>query len=157
LSAADLIIAADGGAIHLKEISVNPDLIIGDLDSIDVASKKFFTARDIHVQTYPRKKDMTDTELCLEYAVSQGADEVVLMGCTGHRLDHTLANVLMLRRLLGMGVKGRILDAKRDYSGGFRYDRERKAGRVALRHTGHGAGHRPDAGRAGISAHGENP
>ncbi|MCG8619275.1 MAG: thiamine diphosphokinase [Desulfobacterales bacterium] len=114
LSTADMIIAADGGAIHLRKVSVNPDLIIGDLDSIDEASKDFFAARDIPVQTYPQKKDMTDTELCLEYAVSQGADEVVLMGVTGRRLDHTVANVLMLRRLLGLGVKGKILDTNNE-------------------------------------------
>ncbi len=114
LSTADMIVAADGGAVHLKGISIDPDIIIGDLDSIDRASKDFFASRHIPVRTYPKKKDMTDTELCLDYALGQGAKEIVLMGMTGCRLDHTLANILMLRCLLEKGVTGRILDANNE-------------------------------------------
>ena len=106
-----MVIAADGGAVHLHAISVCPDLIIGDMDSIDNASDRYFASRHITRMTHPKKKDQTDTELCLDYAIEQGASEIVMTGVTGNRLDHTLANIFLLRRLLDLGIKGRILDA----------------------------------------------
>lgn len=111
LNTADMIIAADGGASHLYGSNICPDVIIGDLDSIDAEAKAFFESKNVPVHTYPAQKDQTDTELCIDYAANQGSVEIILTGVTGTRLDHTLANVFLLRRLLDMGIKGSIVDA----------------------------------------------
>ena len=48
------------------------------------------------MERHPRSKDQTDLELALERALKDGADEVLLLGALGGRLDQTLANVLIL-------------------------------------------------------------
>ncbi|MEH0022708.1 MAG: thiamine diphosphokinase [Desulfobacter sp.] len=111
LNTADMIIAADGGASHLYASGICPDVIIGDLDSIEADARAFFESKAVPVHTYPAQKDQTDTELCIDYAVNQGSAEIILTGVTGTRLDHTLANVFLLRRLLKMDIKGSIVDA----------------------------------------------
>ncbi|MCG8637290.1 MAG: thiamine diphosphokinase [Desulfobacterales bacterium] len=111
LHSADLILAADGGAVHLHELNICPHGIIGDLDSISVEAEDFFSLKNIPVHRYPARKDSTDTELCITHAIDRGSREIILTGVTGHRLDHTLANVFLLRTLLDRGVKGRIMDA----------------------------------------------
>lgn len=114
LETSDMVIAADGGAVHLNRLSRLPDLVIGDLDSIDDLTRDTCKSVNIPLHSHPPEKDMTDTELCIDHAVEQGASEIVLLGVTGRRLDHTLANILMLRPLLARGVRGRILDANNE-------------------------------------------
>lgn len=111
LDQADLIIAADGGAAHLHRLGICPQVIIGDLDSITDEIRQFFRHRDVPFLSHPPKKDQTDMELCLAHALEQGASEITFLGATGHRLDHTLANMFLLKRLDDAGVEGRILDA----------------------------------------------
>ena len=108
---ADMIIAADGGAVHLHQMGVLPQAIIGDLDSIPKDTLIFFKQKKIPVITHPSRKNQTDTELCIDYAVEQGATEIVFLGGTGHRLDHTLANIFLLRKLADRDIKSWILDA----------------------------------------------
>ncbi|WDP89423.1 MAG: thiamine diphosphokinase [Desulfobacter sp.] len=110
-SDADLIIAADGGASHLHRMKITPDIIIGDLDSISSDTLDFFSSARVPINTYPSKKDQTDTELCIEYAATKGCTQIVFLGVTGHRLDHTIANVLLLRRTADLGIDARIMDA----------------------------------------------
>ncbi len=111
LKTADLIIAADSGAGHLKKTGVLPHVIIGDLDSIDPDTLRFFKKSKIPVHAYPRRKNRTDTELCLAYAQNQGATHITLLGATGTRMDHTLANILLLVPLADAGIRIRIMDA----------------------------------------------
>ncbi len=111
LNTADLILAADGGAVHLHELNICPHAIIGDLDSISSEAKVFFTSKKVPIHTFPTRKDQTDTELCIHYAVGQGSTEIILLGVTGQRLDHTLANIFLLRTILALGIKGRIMDS----------------------------------------------
>lgn len=97
LADADLVIAADGGALALERIGRRPDLLVGDLDSIDAALLDRLVAAGVRVERHPTDKDASDTELGLEAAVASGATSVVLIGATrGERLDHELANLLLL-------------------------------------------------------------
>jgi thiamine pyrophosphokinase len=48
----------------------------------------------------PIYKDLTDTEMALTWAIQQQAEEIILLGVTGTRFDHTLANVHLLRSSL---------------------------------------------------------
>lgn len=108
--AADLIVAADGGADHLKGIGRVPHTIIGDLDSISPDSLAWFREKRVEFKQFPARKDSTDTDLCVEYVLEKGGSHITLLGATGTRLDHTLANILMLRRLADKGINARILD-----------------------------------------------
>lgn len=89
-----LIVAADGGANGARTLGITPDLIIGDLDSITPATRKFFSS--VAVIRVPRQ-DNTDMEKALDYIVAESlAHEVLLIGATGYRLDHTVGNLVAL-------------------------------------------------------------
>lgn len=89
-----LIVAADGGANGARELKITPDLIIGDLDSITPATRKFFSSTAVIRMP---QQDNTDMEKALDYLVSESlAQEVMIIGATGRRIDHTLGNLVVL-------------------------------------------------------------
>jgi len=93
---ADLLIAADGGALPLLRAGIIPHVAIGDMDSIDAAGLAALEAHGITPQRFPREKDETDLELALLYAAAAGATAIDILGAMGGRWDHTLANVALL-------------------------------------------------------------
>ncbi|MCR2042579.1 thiamine diphosphokinase [Anaerosalibacter massiliensis] len=108
----DFIIAVDGGAKYILKSDIQPDLVVGDLDSIDKDILKEIKEKNIPILKYPSHKDYTDTELALKYLIDKGFKEIVLMGVIGSRIDHTLANIFLLSELLNQGVKGIIINEK---------------------------------------------
>lgn len=108
----DFILAADGGANHCIGFGIMPDLIIGDLDSIESKILDEVKKNDIETIKYPSKKNATDTEICLDYLVDNGYEEIFLLGSIGSRLDHSLANIYLLEYLFRKGVRGYILNEK---------------------------------------------
>lgn len=97
LSGADLVIAADSGAHWLDRSGVSPDLVIGDMDSVDPDLLDRLAARGTEVERHPADKEASDLELAMSRAAAAGADEVVILGALrGERLDHELANLLLL-------------------------------------------------------------
>lgn len=94
----DLLVAADGGAHHIRALNLWPSIVIGDLDSLSDSDREALFAHGTQIITYPRDKDETDLELALNYVVQLGVDEILLFGLTGGRLDQTLANLLLLSR-----------------------------------------------------------
>ena len=107
---ADIIICADGGAEHLGKLGITPDILVGDFDSITEARLDAMIKAGAEVVRFPAEKDTTDTELAIGLAADRGCDEVILLGATGTRLDHTLANIFLLRQLLDAGKSGFIAD-----------------------------------------------
>jgi len=107
---ADYIICADGGATHAKKLGLKPDVLMGDFDSINRDDFSYFNEMGIEILKFPVMKDMTDTELAVEHALNKGCDFVVLIGALGSRADHSLANVMLLKKMLDRGVKGIIVD-----------------------------------------------
>lgn len=105
----DHVIAADGGARHALALERVPDVIVGDLDSVDPATLDHFRAQGALVEKHPAAKDQTDLELAIERAIRDGAEEVLLVGATGGRLDQTLANLLILAQR-DWGVPVRLID-----------------------------------------------
>lgn len=105
----DLIIAADGGSVLARQVGLEPQVVIGDMDSLPSELHHELERRGRQFLRYPTRKDETDTELAVRYALKQGADELLFLGATGHRLDHTLANILLLGMPELMGVKARIV------------------------------------------------
>ena len=102
----NIIIAADGGFNHLKKIGVSPNVLLGDFDSIE----NLPSSASFEILTFPREKDLTDIELAVEYAIDKNCDSICFAGATGSRLDHSLANIFLLRKLYESGVDARIVD-----------------------------------------------
>jgi thiamine pyrophosphokinase len=91
-----LVIAADSGLDHAHSLGFHADLLVGDLDSVDPDRLRDAQERGTRVEHHPVEKDATDLELALEAARSRGATRVTVVGGTGGRLDHFLANALLL-------------------------------------------------------------
>ncbi|MBU2452903.1 MAG: thiamine diphosphokinase, partial [Proteobacteria bacterium] len=94
---AQLIISADGGARHLRALNILPHVMIGDFDSIHPDDKQFFKENQVRIIPFSSKKDHTDSELCVSWALKNNATDITLLGATGTRLDHTLANIFLLK------------------------------------------------------------
>jgi thiamine pyrophosphokinase len=91
-----IIIAADGGIRNCISLGIRPNIIIGDLDSID--DRKIGEYRDagVRIIQYPSHKDETDLELALFHSKEIGVSEVILLGGLGARWDMTIANMLLI-------------------------------------------------------------
>jgi thiamine pyrophosphokinase len=92
----DLVVGADGGAAQALGWGLEPELVIGDMDSIPAGIRARLEGQGARFVVHPRAKDETDLELALTSAIEQGAHEIVVLGAWGGRLDHTLSNVLLL-------------------------------------------------------------
>lgn len=90
------VIAADAGVLYTGE---RADLAIGDWDSL------FRVPEGVKTVTLPVAKDHTDTGEAIDYALSRGAEEIVLFGASGGRTDHYLANLQYLVTIADAGVK----------------------------------------------------
>lgn len=90
-SAADLVIAVDGGGAVCREAGVLPDILVGDFDSLDGALLDEFVSEGVRVIEYPAHKDVTDLALALDVARREGVDRVTVTAASTGRLDHTLA------------------------------------------------------------------
>lgn len=102
LADAELVVAADGGLRHATPLGLAVDLLVGDLDSVDVAT----LARhpDLPTEAHPRDKDELDLELALDAAVARGARSVLVVGGLSGRLDQTLATVAIAQARRSEGV-----------------------------------------------------
>jgi len=96
LQADDYLIAADGGANHLMKMGILPEVVIGDLDSIDEDILFELTTAEVNIEQYSEDKDETDIELALRYAVELRPSSILIVGALGGRLDQTLANLSIL-------------------------------------------------------------
>jgi thiamine pyrophosphokinase len=91
------VVAGDGGAATSLALGFRPDLIVGDLDSLDEATRTDVQRRGVPIQRHSTDKDATDGQLALEAAVRIDPEQLVLVGFLGGlRLDQTIANVLLL-------------------------------------------------------------
>lgn len=107
----DLTIAVDGGLAAAKTLGIVPDVIVGDLDTArESLVEEFRQYPFIRWDVHPPEKDETDTELALRRAMACGADKITILGATGGRFDHMLANVFLLYGCLQKGVDACILD-----------------------------------------------
>ena len=110
IKTAQLIISADGGARHLRILNILPHVMIGDFDSIHPDDKQFFKEKQVKMLTFPSRKNHTDSELCISWALENNATDITLLGVTGTRLDHTLANIFLLKKLARQNIPARIIN-----------------------------------------------
>jgi thiamine pyrophosphokinase len=110
----DLLIAADGGASHLKAMGILPGVLIGDLDSIHSDDLNELRTAGAEIIQHPSGKDQTDLELALELAVDRGAEEIVVFGALGARWDMSIANILLLTLPEFSGVKLKFIEGNQE-------------------------------------------
>jgi len=104
------VICADGGTRHVEDAGMVPDLIVGDMDSLDPEKQRRYEARGWRIVRHPPEKDETDTELALHEAFRLAPAEVWIWGALGHRIDHSLANISLLVQGRRRGIAVRLID-----------------------------------------------
>ncbi|MGN1301141.1 MAG: thiamine diphosphokinase [Clostridia bacterium] len=102
------IIAADRGLEILNKLNVKPDYIIGDFDSVNKEILEEY--KNIPITYLKPEKDFTDTHMALKLAMEEGTKEITIAGATGTRLDHTIANIHVLKEALEKGVEVQIIN-----------------------------------------------
>ncbi len=107
----DYIIAADKGYKTLKKADVEIDIAIGDFDSLG------YVPEDVIVKKLKAEKDDTDTMTAVRYALDKGAEEILILGGTGGRLDHTVANLQTLSFIAYHGALGKLIDENNEIMG----------------------------------------
>ncbi len=112
----DQIIAADGGARHCQRAGLLPQVVIGDFDSLSAAELMALESAGAQILRYPERKDFTDLELALQYAVSVGVSEALLFGALGDRWDQTLANLLLPAAPGLQSLQIRLVDGRQEIS-----------------------------------------
>ncbi len=108
--AAGLLICADGGARHIAAARLVPDVIVGDLDSLDPALAEAWRGQGCEFVVHPKAKDETDLELAFLLALERGATELVVLGALGGRTDQLLANIQLLVLPAQRDVPARLID-----------------------------------------------
>lgn len=110
----DGLIAADGGLMYCEALNMEPDLIIGDFDSLDASGKaeviKIENRTPEKVKRLSPEKNDTDMLSALKAGLSLGYRKFLLYGATGGRLEHTLANIQCLLFLKHQNAEGYIMD-----------------------------------------------
>ncbi|MGI8687167.1 MAG: thiamine diphosphokinase [Thermomicrobiales bacterium] len=108
---ADLLIAADAGALVLERLGIVPDLAVGDFDTAGPELVARLAASSIPTETHPVAKDYTDTHLAIVIAITRGATEIIVLGALGGpRYDHMLATALSLAASAFAGVRILLVD-----------------------------------------------
>lgn len=99
----DFIICADRGYDNAKKYNIKADIVLGDMDSVksEIVGAKI---------VYPRKKDFTDGEIALRYALEKGYKNILLTGFTGERIDHTISDLFMLHITAENDAEAMIID-----------------------------------------------
>lgn len=109
----DKVIAVDGGLEAVKALGLEPDMIVGDFDTVKQETLDYYRSKE-HIVWDARQpeKDETDTELALMQAQAAGCTQIVILGATGGRMDHTLGNIHLLFSCLQKGIEAYILDSQ---------------------------------------------
>ena len=108
------LICADGGARAALALGLTPEVVVGDLDSLDETMQAQLKAMECRLVVYPAAKDWTDLELALKLAVQEGAAEIVILGALGGRFDQELANTLLLLLPELRHIPTRIVDERQE-------------------------------------------
>ena len=108
----DYLIAVDGGFRYCLEQSLQPDLVLGDFDSVEPEYLEIIQQVPQEQSiTLPVQKDDTDTLAAVKVGLDKGYRSFHIYGALGgSRMEHTLANLQTLLYLKNRGAKGYLLD-----------------------------------------------
>lgn len=109
-SSPGLTIGVDRGALLLIEQQIIPQIAIGDFDSISEAEYQQILGMCKEVIKLNCEKNETDTEVALNYCISNQINEVYLYGGLGGRFDHSIANIRLLLQFVKKGLRIHLLD-----------------------------------------------
>lgn len=90
------LVAVDGGLNHCRHMQLQPDLLVGDLDSVAPEILGFYAC--VPTLRFPSLKDETDLELAIEALIQKNVREIAVFGGLGKRMDHTLSNLCLMYR-----------------------------------------------------------
>lgn len=102
----DRVVAADGGLRLAERLGVRPVRLVADFDSLPEMKEP----AEFPVKRLPEQKDDTDTLAAARWGLGEGYRDFLLLGATGGRLDHTVANLAVLLFLLRAGARARLAD-----------------------------------------------
>lgn len=107
----EYVIGVDGGLTFLYHNQVMPTHIVGDFDSVEPEIIAYYKENtEVPVREFNPVKDATDTEIALRLAIEMGVDRLWILGATGTRLDHVMANIQTLKIAHDHGVEAYIVD-----------------------------------------------
>ncbi len=110
----DWVIAADGGFSYCRRMKLEPDLVLGDFDSLTGEGRRELEALRLScpekVQILPVEKDDTDMLAAIREGLARGYRLFHIYGGQGGRLDHTIANIQCLNFLKEQGAEGMLLE-----------------------------------------------
>lgn len=106
-----MMIAVDYGLTVADRLKLPLDYIVGDFDSVSEELLQKYSDKSIPIQTFPTEKDKTDTQIAIELALMYNATSIDLVGATGNRLDHVLANIHLLMLPMQLSIDACILDS----------------------------------------------
>lgn len=91
------LIAADRGVEFFMGTDLEPDVAVGDFDSISAEGAKYMeTLKHTEIRRLKSEKDDSDTQSAANYAIEQGTERIMILGATGNRIDHLMANFGLL-------------------------------------------------------------
>ncbi|MCC2644645.1 MAG: thiamine diphosphokinase, partial [Burkholderiales bacterium] len=93
LKQANCIVCCDGAITTLEQNNIMPNYIVGDLDSLSLAQKEKYSAKIKH---FP-DQNFNDLTKAVEFMINDLCfDNIIILGATGLREDHSLANICLL-------------------------------------------------------------
>ena len=104
LRAAGRIVCCDGAASALLRAGREPDLVVGDLDSLDPALRKRFGKRLVHES----EQETNDLSKAFRACMARGWRSLVILGAGGRREDHLLGNASLLPLFAAAGADVRM-------------------------------------------------
>ena len=90
------IIAVDSGIEHLLNLSLNPNTLLGDLDSISKKSLDEVKKNGVKILAFNSNKDQTDFELALNYLEETEKSKVYIIGGESGEIDHLISIFLLI-------------------------------------------------------------
>lgn len=107
----DVLIGVDRGVEFLYRNHIKPDYIVGDFDSLSEEIVQFYQENtDVFIRKFNPEKDFSDTEIAVRQAMELNCEEIILLGATGNRIDHVLANIQVLTIPHKEGIHAEIID-----------------------------------------------
>ncbi len=92
----DFLVGVDAGTLFLLNHNFSCDLAVGDFDSVSPREFELIKKKAKDIVCFNPDKDFTDTELAIREVKKRGYKNILILGAVGSRLDHTIANILLL-------------------------------------------------------------
>lgn len=101
---ADLVVAADGGAVYALDAGVIPDLVVGDMDSLGEARTREVEERGAVLERHPLRKDKMDGHLAVMAVRDRGATAVDLVCAAGGKFSALFAvpHIMLAAERIGL-------------------------------------------------------